>query len=169
MEDDSYNIMLYEKSQEKVQMMCEDLDINVPDSFGEYLITAACSRLQIENVRFLISKGADPNVKNSEGNTPLLCAIDVATHNENVAVEIVKMLIDAGANLESRGYMDKTPFLKACSRGCLEVLRVLVANGSDITATAHDIDSDVSGLDLADIFETPIEFKVYLRSLYKSA
>lgn len=165
--NDSYDNLLYEMSHESVRAICDSgLDINESDSFGEHLITAACSRLQLENVRYFISKGANLNVKNWEGDTPLLCAIDVANHNEAVAVEIVKELIAAGANLEARGFMDKTPFLKACSRGCLDVLKILVASGCDINAVVHDLDDDDSGLKLADIFHASNEFKAYLRSLY---
>ncbi len=170
MSADSYDSMLYEMSCEEVRNLCgSGLDINAPDSYGDYLITVACARLQLENVTLLLSMGANPNVKNSEGNTPLLCAIDVAQHNEPIAVEITKILIAAGADLELRGYMDKTPFLKACSRGCLEVLKVLVANGCDINAVAHDFDGNDSGLELADIFHTSIGFRAYLRELYRAA
>jgi uncharacterized protein len=110
--------------------------------------------------------GANLDCRNAHGDTPLLCAIDVVHLNLGAAHEIVNSLIAAGADIEARGYMDKTPFLKACSRGCLDILRLLVASGCDIHAQATDIGGAVSGMEFTNIFETSSEFKAYLRGLY---
>ena len=107
----------------------------------------------------------DSVIYDSDGNTALLCAIDVSQHNPVAAHEIVKALIDAGADIEARGWMDKTPFLKACSRGCLDILQLLVSRGCNIHAEARDV-VNTSGPDLASIFNTSQSFQQYVRSLY---
>ena len=141
-------------------------EINQPDQYGSFLLTAASEQLQPENVKYLIALGANLDCRNIHGDTPLLCAIDVAHHNPAAAYEIANSLIVAGADIEARGYMDKTPFLKACSRGCLDILRLLVASGCDINAVVTDLGHSASGTEFANIFDTSPEFKAYLHGLY---
>jgi ankyrin repeat protein len=53
-------------------------------------------KANIEAVRFLLDLGLDPNIANSEGRTPLMGA---AAKGRN---EVVQMLVDAGAKLDTR-------------------------------------------------------------------
>jgi hypothetical protein len=53
-------------------------------------------------------------------------------------MSIVEMLVTADADLERRGYMNKTPFLEACSRGNLDLVKLLVRLGADTTAVVDD-------------------------------
>lgn len=141
--------------------------VNDPDESDEYMLSAACARLQTESVRLLLSRGADANVQNSGGDTPLLTTIDVVGHNPAAALEIARLLLDAGADIEKRGYMDKTPFLKACSRGDLEMLKLLAARGCNVHAVATDAGGAVDGEWLAGVFSAPHDFREYLRGLMK--
>jgi uncharacterized protein len=149
---------------ELAELLDSGVGVNDPDDFDEYMLSAACARLQTESVRLLLQRGAEPNVRNSEnGDTPLLSTIDVVAHNPAAAFEIARMLLDAGADIEKRGYMDKTPFLKACSRGDLNVLKLLVSRGCDVWAVAADTGGPVDGEWLAGVFGAPHEFREYLR------
>ena len=165
---DSYDSVLYALPDSGVACLLEyGYGVDQTDACGEYMLTMACQRLQSPGVNLLLSLGADTNCKNAEGNTPLLCAIDVSHHNAPIALEIVKALLAAGADIEARGYMDKTPFLKACSRGCVDILKLLVSSGCDIHAEAKEFDGHgVTGPDFSRIFDTGFEFKDYLRGLY---
>ena len=125
----------------------------------------ACDMLDADCVRTLIATGVNLECRSREANTPLLCAIDVVHLKPSAALEIAKLLLAAGADTEARGYMNKTPFLKACSRGNLEMLQLLVENGCDIHAVSNDLES-VSGREFAEIFQASDEFKDYLRELY---
>jgi len=166
---DSYDSVLYILPESSVASLLEQgYGVNQADAGGEYLLTAACQRLLLQGVLLLLAAGADPDCREPGGDTPLLCAIDIAHHNPPVAYEIVQALLAAGADIEARGYMDKTPFLKACTRGCLDILKLLVANGCDIQAKARDVGADYSGLDCAYTFDTGHEFKEYLRGLYRA-
>ena len=128
------------------------------------MLTVASYRLQVESVHLLLDSGANPNVHNTEGDTPLLCAIDCVAHDPPAALAIVESLVRAGANPEERGYMDKTPFLKACSRGSLEMVELLVRLGADPHATVND-GGTLDGAAFAEIFDAPPELKVFLRGL----
>ena len=163
---DSYDSVIYELPDTGVaDLLRLGYGVNQADSCGRFLLTAACSRLQVQNVLLLLSSGANTELRDPDGNTALLCAIDVSQHNLVAAHEIVKALIDAGADIEARGWMDKTPFLKACSRGCLDILQLLVSRGCNIHAEARDV-VNTSGPDLASIFNTSHSFQQYVRSLY---
>lgn len=137
---------------------------NDPDDRGNYLLTVASHRLQVESVQLLLTVGADPNVQNADGDTPLLCAIDCVEHNPAAAIRIVESLVDAGADLELRGYLGKTPFLKACCRGSLPMIKKLVNLGADPQATVVDNDT-IDGLAFAEIFDAPEAMKHFIRGL----
>jgi ankyrin repeat protein len=163
---DSYDSVMYELPDTAVSDLLRlGYGVNQSDSCGQFLLTVACGRLQVQSVLLILSLGANTELRDPNGNTALLCAIDVSQHNPVAAYEIVKALIDAGADIEARGWMDKTPFLKACSRGCLEILQLLVSQGSNIHAEARDM-INTSGADLAKIFNTSESFQQYVRSLY---
>jgi ankyrin repeat protein len=146
------------------EFLAAGLVVNTPDDYGDYLLTVASHRLQVESVQVLLSAGADPNVLNADRDTPLLCAIDCVEHNPTAALAVVESLVRAGANLEERGYMDKTPFLKACSRSSLEMVELLVRLGADTHATVID-GGTLDGLAFAEIFNVPLEQVQFIRSL----
>ena len=52
--------------------------------------------------------------------------------------EVVKLLVEGGADLEGRDGKDNTPLLVACSSGMLGVVRTLVECGADVDVMAGD-------------------------------
>jgi ankyrin repeat protein len=107
--------LFWELPTDRAKGLIEEKDVNAPDSFGSYMLTVACQRLHVDTVRLLLAAGADPNVRSESGDTPLLCTIDSVQDNPAASMSIVEILVAADADLERRGYMNKTPFLKACS------------------------------------------------------
>jgi ankyrin repeat protein len=163
---DSYRLLLWDLQAEGLKdLLASGLAIDVPDQLGDFLLTVACHRLQAESVALLLASGANPNVQNLDLDTPLLCAIDCVEHDPEAALRIVKLLIKHGADLEKRGYMDKTPFLKACSRGNLEMVKLLAVSGACVTAKATDIGGDIGGKEFASIFGASSAMLAYLRSI----
>jgi ankyrin repeat protein len=59
-------------------------------------------------------------------NTPLHYA---AKHNQ---VQIVKALVEAGAQLELKNFYNDTPFSVACAQGNLEIAEYLLEKGANI-------------------------------------
>ena len=94
----------------------------------------------------------------------MLCAIDCVAHDPAKAIQIVEILVSAGADLELRGFMDKTPYLKACSRNNLDMLKTLVRLGADHQAVVID-GGPMNGATFAEIFDAPSELKNFVRKL----
>ncbi|MCZ0939716.1 MAG: ankyrin repeat domain-containing protein, partial [Caldilineaceae bacterium] len=57
------------------------------------------------------------------GNTPLHEAVKKGD------VEIVKILVAAGADVEAKGYFDRTPLSLAAEEGATEIMRILLGLG----------------------------------------
>jgi ankyrin repeat protein len=75
---------------------------------------------------FLIDKGADIKAKNNWGGTPLYLALK--------DLNLVKRLIDLGADVNAKAFNNITPLQQATSIGNLEVAKLLIEHGADINA-----------------------------------
>ena len=91
-------------------------------------------------VNRLIQAGGDVNEQTQYGSTTLHAA------SENGHVEVVKILIQAGGNVNTQRSSDGwTPLHWASSRGHVEVITALLAAGADKTVkdrggnTPHDV------------------------------
>jgi hypothetical protein len=83
----------------------------------------------IEKVRRFLQNGMDPNVQNYACRTVLMRA---AGHGH---VELVKLLISAGAKADLRDDNCSTALIKAAGRyGNAEVVRILLSQGADVNA-----------------------------------
>ena len=167
---DYYEEILLNLSSDDIKEVYDScLDVTLKDDTEDYLLNAACTLLQPENVIFFISKGADLNSVGRALDTPLINAIDHWEANPTAALKIVEILIKSGADLEERGMFDKTPFIKACTRGCIDIIKFLVASGCNIHATTKDFGIEENGLDYAYLMHANQECIKYLKSLYKKA
>lgn len=73
------------------------------------------------------------NARDTEGNaTPLFYAAC------NESVEIVKLLITSGANVNADNKNGNTPLHCAATKGLAEVARLLIANGANVNASNRD-------------------------------
>jgi cytohesin len=86
---------------------------------------SAASAGDVERVRELLKKGANPNVRDEFGYTPLHWAA-YEGH-----VDVVKLLLKHGANLNARDEDGWTPLHRAASRGHVEVVKLLLEHGAD--------------------------------------
>lgn len=92
-------------------------------------------------VRFLLDRGADPHAVRTSGDSALHWA---------ASGEVAGLLVDASTDLEVR-YLGRTPLHVAILKGRVDVVRVLIAAGADITAPHHGSPHHgVRPLDLAD-------------------
>ena len=81
----------------------------------------------IQSVRELLDRGADPNSRDDYDNTTLILALI----NRNGNIEIIRLLLDRGAdpNLQNdRGY---TVLMNASMFGYTEIVRLLLDRGAD--------------------------------------
>jgi ankyrin repeat protein len=105
-------------------------------------------------VKLLLAHGADPNLPNFNGDTPLMAAAAKgwinsptrgAFYTEEQALEIYGLLRAAGANVNARTHFNETALHSAALRGWDQVIKKLVADGAELDV------ADGNGL-------TPIDF-----------
>lgn len=108
-----------------------------------------------EMVKLLIKHGADVNVTNSKGATPLMNAINY--HRFDVA----KVLIAAGADLNCIDKYGYTPLILAVEKGLEDFVRLLLKAGADASACTA---SGVSLLELTQHRGIQKLIKAYQRS-----
>ncbi len=97
-----------------------------------------------EILRTLLAAGADPHLTTDDGTTPLMAAAGLgrATYTPRVprgtrspmAEEAVRILLEAGADINVVNEADFTALHGAAFRGLNEVVEYLVANAADIDA-----------------------------------
>ncbi|XP_054716640.1 putative ankyrin repeat protein RF_0381 isoform X2 [Uloborus diversus] len=89
--------------------------INIPDSDGATPLMYACHFGSISMVRHLLEKGGDVNAVDVRGNSPLL----VAVLNSHCSVEMLKIILEAGADVYQSNHTHETALLRALHLMCL--------------------------------------------------
>lgn len=74
---------------------------------------------------FLLQRGADPNLRDVRGNTPLMVATEIG------AEPVVSVLIRMKANVNIANDGGETPLIRAVQRRDLGIVRELLAAGAD--------------------------------------
>ncbi len=82
----------------------------------------------IDQVKLLVSKGADVNAKDMTGYTPLFYAV------QSGQKKAAELLIGGGANVNARDGYGNTPLHYATAHGLYDVCEVLILNGADVGA-----------------------------------
>ncbi|KAF8268319.1 hypothetical protein EI94DRAFT_1186065 [Lactarius quietus] len=107
-------------------------DSNACDSIGRWTpFHYAADYLQLDAVQVLLKYNADINLKNEAGQTPLCEALARSSLEGNI-VEIVRQLLEHGAdpNIPDRDH--STALHQASSKGSLEIARLLLSYGAKV-------------------------------------
>lgn len=89
-------------------------------------LLGALKRNKISAARALLASGADPEESNDQSTDfPLKVAA------ERNILEMVPLLLEAGAELNRPGYNGITPLAAACLKGHLKIVKILAAAGAD--------------------------------------
>jgi ankyrin repeat protein len=80
------------------------VDVNGRSAKGSYALNNAAVENEVEVMKILLARGADPNVRNSQGDTPLICATKYAGGK----AATVKLLVESGTDLTIQDDKGKT-------------------------------------------------------------
>ncbi|UCH92792.1 MAG: ankyrin repeat domain-containing protein [Candidatus Aminicenantes bacterium] len=106
--------------------------LNADDGNNKKPLHWAAEKGHLEVVEFLISKGADVNVKNVEDETPLHYASGYG-HKD-----VVKLLVSKGAAVNEKTKRGNTPLSYAAMRNQVDIIKFLIAKGADVTVTTQN-------------------------------
>ena len=104
-------------------------DVNAKDERGRTQLHLAARRGDLENVKSLISKGANVNARDEYGDTPLL---------DTKNVEVVKYLVSQGANVNTSNKNGFTLLHTAAYEGDVDVVKFLISKGANVNAKNID-------------------------------
>jgi len=110
-----------------VKLRSLEYDINYRDIYKKHTILISLSSHNWpELIKFLLEKGANPNITNEYKETAL---INAAYHGNK---DVVKMLLDYDANIDHRDEKGRTALIYASKRGYNEVVDILLNRGANI-------------------------------------
>ena len=124
-----------------VQVLLEHgVDVNTPDRHQNTPLHSASSLGRLEIARALLDNGANLGLGNDRAQTPLHLASLGSYWFQDDGLGVTKLFLERGADIHARDEDNATPLHLACSRGRLDIARVLLEY--DAKAQAED-DTDV--------------------------
>ena len=100
--------------------------INARDiTSGETALHAVVQRRDLTWVRFLLQRGANPNIADKNGTVPLQIAAQLGF------IEGVEQLIKRGAEVDVSDSTGETPLISAVHRRDIKLVEMLVTNGGN--------------------------------------
>ena len=145
------------------KLLADGGDVNQADTHDrDTALHVACSSSQLEMVWLLLANGADVNVKNVTGQTPLHCTAEhrlraIATELLVAGAEcdakdgrgntplqvaawhdsqgVAEVLLEHGANVTHKNDGGETPLHDAAGQGHQDIVDLLISKGASITAT----------------------------------
>ncbi|WP_414901082.1 ankyrin repeat domain-containing protein [Sphingomonas flavalba] len=92
---------------------------------GEAALHIVVRRRDSQWLSYLLAKGANPNTRDVDGNTPLIYAAQIGF------ADGVEQLLGRKAGVDVPNRSGETPLIKAVQAGDLQVVRLLVAAGAN--------------------------------------
>jgi ankyrin repeat protein len=103
-----------------------------------FLRAALCG--DIEVMRWLLARGADPKIATKDGTTPLMAAAGVGfsegfIHDRSVGetIEAMKLLLELGTDVNAQNAGGLTALHGAAHKSGIEAIKLLVENGASLT------------------------------------
>ncbi|MCP4550206.1 MAG: M48 family metalloprotease [bacterium] len=102
--------------------------VNVQDDYGMTPVAQASWNDHLTVVDYLARQGANLEIKNQIGLTPLFCTLD------RTRSAMATLLIRHGADINTHGYRNRTLLHMAARSGQVEIARHLIDRGAEINA-----------------------------------
>jgi len=123
-------------------------DVSGPLAIG-HCLEYAIYHSPLSFIRLLLDRGADPNYGNHAGFPSLIAALTCRRSTpgrpaRDDAIEILELLLAAGADPDQRGMNDYTPLHWAAGAGDERAVRLLLAHGADATARTRIDDCETA-------------------------
>jgi ankyrin repeat protein len=145
---------------EEIASIVNDFPCGKDDCVFRHWITNAINCGTKEVVAWMLAKGAPVTFQDDEGFTVLHSAIDREKWDK---LEIIRMLLEAGADINAHGPDDWTPAHYAAVRNDVEVLKTLVDSGADLSVRTR-IDEYGTPLEEAEFLGNSPDAEAYLRN-----
>ena len=127
---------------------------------GTTALHIVTERRDLTWLSFLLNRGANPNVRDKAGVTPLEIASNLGWNDG------VQKLIDEGAEVDSRNEVGATPLIAAVHRRDLPLIRILLKAGADPDRTDY---SGRSARNYADQIASPALVEVIAEASQEQA
>ena len=109
---------------------------------GETALHLVIARRDATWLAFLLAKGANPNLTDNDGNTPLMKAVQARF------IDGVTLLLSGGAQIDKANGSGETPLIRAVQLHEVGLVRLLVARGAN--ADRRDSIAGMSARDYAE-------------------
>ncbi len=114
-----------------LELLKKGADVNAQDeAHGQTALTYAAALGQMYAVKALLGNGADPNLTNMVGYSPLMAAARNCRHR------CAMLLIDAGAEVDATDDWGYTALMLAANDGLPETVNMLLEHGANVNAAA---------------------------------
>mmetsp|Transcript_24250 Transcript_24250/g.29409 ORF Transcript_24250/g.29409 Transcript_24250/m.29409 type:complete len:457 (+) Transcript_24250:181-1551(+) len=108
-------------------MVDNGADVNIQDDDGKTPLFVACSFNNVDVVQILLKvPGINLELGNNEGSRPLQFAAEAGY------IKVVRMLLDAGADIDAKGLNHQTALHEAVIGGHESIVRMLLSKGCDV-------------------------------------
>ncbi|MFL6257381.1 MAG: ankyrin repeat domain-containing protein [Pyrinomonadaceae bacterium] len=101
-----------------------DVNLRPKSEHGAAALHVAARNGDLEMLNLLLSRGAEPDVRDARGNTPLMTGAEYTP--------VIEALVAKGADVNARNEAGVTPLRSAVSS--TEALRILIGHGADVNA-----------------------------------
>lgn len=136
-----------------VRYYIEHADMLQQESLHE-IITPAADKGHVDIIRLFLEKGGDPGIKASNGYYLIYAAVKFP--------ELVKLLAEAGAEMNPQGYEGTTTLMYAVMVGCTDTIALLLDNGASLEDKSESGKKPVSYLEFNKVNKD--EVKAFLKS-----